>query len=46
MEERYKDIMNALYSETDTIHMDTNITYEDGRVVQIKTDLRVAEVEV
>jgi long-chain acyl-CoA synthetase len=46
VEERYKDIVNALYSDTDIIHMDTNITYEDGRVVQIKTDLRVAEVPV
>ncbi len=46
VEERYKDIVNALYSDTDTIHMDTNITYEDGRVVKIKTDLRVAEVLV
>jgi hypothetical protein len=24
--------------------MDTNITYEDGRVIHIKTDLRVMEV--
>jgi long-chain acyl-CoA synthetase len=46
VEERYKDIVNALYSETDTIHMNTNITYENGKVVKIKTDLRVAEVPV
>jgi long-chain acyl-CoA synthetase len=46
VEERYKDIVNALYSDTDIIHMDTSITYEDGRVVKIKTDLRVAEVTV
>jgi hypothetical protein len=26
--------------------MDTNITYEDGRVVKIRTDLKVAEVPV
>ena len=46
VEERYKDIVGALYSETDTINMDTNITYEDGRVVRIKTDLKVAQVPV
>jgi long-chain acyl-CoA synthetase len=46
VEERYKDIVNALYSDTDTMHMDTNITYEDGRVVKIKTDLKVAEIPV
>jgi len=26
--------------------MDTSITYEDGRVVNIKTDLKVAQVPV
>lgn len=46
VEERYKDIVKALYSDTDTINMDTNITYEDGRIVKIKTDLRVAEIPV
>jgi long-chain acyl-CoA synthetase len=44
VEERYKDIVNGLYSDTKSVHMDTNITYEDGRVVHIKTDLRVMEV--
>jgi long-chain acyl-CoA synthetase len=44
VETRYKDIVEGLYSEKDTVHMDTTITYEDGRVVQIKTDLRVMEV--
>jgi long-chain acyl-CoA synthetase len=44
VEERYKDIVNGLYSDTSAIHMDTNITYEDGRVVHIKTDLRVMDV--
>ena len=46
MEERYEDIVKALYSDADTMHMDTSITYEDGRVVKIKTDLKVAEVPV
>jgi hypothetical protein len=36
--------VNGLYSETQSVHMDTNITYEDGRVVHIKTDLKVMEV--
>jgi long-chain acyl-CoA synthetase len=44
VEERYKDIVNGLYSDTKMIHMDTDITYEDGRVIHIKTDLRVMEV--
>lgn len=44
VEVRYKDIVDALYSSKDIVHMDTNITYEDGRVVHIKTDLKVMEV--
>jgi len=44
VEERYKDIVNGLYSDTSSVHMDTNITYEDGRVVHIITDLKVLEV--
>ena len=44
VENRYKDIIDALYTKTDTVHMDTNITYEDGRVIEIKTDLRLQDV--
>jgi len=44
VEERYKDIVNGLYSDKTLIHMDTNITYEDGRVVHIKADMSVMAV--
>ncbi|MGB9616951.1 MAG: AMP-binding protein, partial [Desulfomonilaceae bacterium] len=44
VENRYKDIIDALYSDKEMMHMDTNITYEDGRVVQIKTDIRLQTV--
>lgn len=44
VEERYKDIVNGLYSSTDSIHMETTITYEDGRRAHIKTDLRVMDI--
>jgi long-chain acyl-CoA synthetase len=44
VEDRYKDIVTGLYSETHVVHMDTNITYEDGRVTHIKADLKVMEV--
>ena len=44
VEERYKNILDGLYSDTDNVHMDTDITYEDGRLVHIITDLRVFEV--
>ncbi|MBW2138135.1 MAG: AMP-binding protein [Deltaproteobacteria bacterium] len=46
VEDRYKDIVDALYSEGDTVHMDTTITYEDGREQRIKTDLHIQKVDV
>ncbi|MBI5251979.1 MAG: AMP-binding protein [Desulfomonile tiedjei] len=44
VENRYKNIIDALYSEMAVLHMETNITYEDGRVVEIKTDIRLQDV--
>ena len=44
VENRYRNIVDGLYSGAHNVHMDTNITYEDGRVVHIKTDLRTMEV--
>lgn len=45
VERRYQDIVQALYQDTDTVHMDTTITYEDGREQHLKMDLRIQEVE-
>ena len=44
VENRYKDIVNALYSDVDVVHMDTTITYEDGREQRIKTDLHIEKI--
>lgn len=44
VEKRYKDIVDALYSDLEVVHIDTDITYEDGRVAHIKTDLHILEV--
>jgi long-chain acyl-CoA synthetase len=46
VENRYKDIVEALYQDKDTVHVDTTITYEDGRVVHIKTDMRIQKVKL
>ena len=46
VENRYKDIVDALFSDNDTVHMDTTITYEDGREQRIKTDLRIQKTNV
>jgi len=41
VEKRYDDIVEALYSDKDRVHIDTTITYEDGRKSHIKTDLHI-----
>lgn len=46
VENRYRDIVQALYADKDAVHMDTKITYEDGRVTQIKTDLPIQKIAV
>jgi len=45
MAERYKDVVESLYKDTDTVHLDMTITYEDGREQAIKTDLRIEEIK-
>ena len=44
VEQRYKDIVETIYDGKGNIHMDTTITYEDGREVKIKADMDVADV--
>jgi long-chain acyl-CoA synthetase len=44
VEKRYKEIVDALYSDKGKVHIDTTIKYEDGRVVHIKTDMTIADV--
>jgi long-chain acyl-CoA synthetase len=46
VEKRYKDIVDGLYSERDVVHMDTTITYEDGREQRIKTDLGIRTINI
>jgi len=44
LEERYREIVEALYSGATEVHFDTTVTYEDGRVVHSKTDLWIVDV--
>lgn len=46
VENRYQDILTAIYGDRDDIRMDTTITYEDGRVIQIKADLHIQKIKV
>jgi long-chain acyl-CoA synthetase len=44
VEKRYKDIVEALYSDRDRVHIDTTIKYEDGRESHIITDMAIQTV--
>ncbi|MBW1754393.1 MAG: AMP-binding protein [Deltaproteobacteria bacterium] len=45
VENRYKEIIDSLYSDEDHVYIDTTITYEDGRISHIKTDLHIRNVK-
>ncbi|MFC1516152.1 AMP-binding protein [Thermodesulfobacteriota bacterium] len=45
VEKRYEDLVHTLYSDKDVVHIDTTITYEDGRKSHIKTDLHIRAVK-
>ncbi len=42
--EKYGDIIDAIYSERDSVHVDTVITFQDGTRSRIETDLRVVDL--
>lgn len=42
--ERYKEIIAALYSDSDHLDVETTITYQDGRTAVIKTRLKIEEL--
>ncbi|MGB7920751.1 MAG: AMP-binding protein [Desulfobacterales bacterium] len=44
VEKRYEDIVNALYSDNDIVHIDTTIKYEDGRESNIRTDMTIRKL--
>ncbi len=45
VEKRYEEIVEALYSENDSVHIDTTIKYEDGRQAHIETDMQIRTVK-
>jgi len=45
VEKRYEDIVNALYSDKDMVHIDTTIKYEDGREARIVTNMEIRSVK-
>jgi long-chain acyl-CoA synthetase len=45
VEKRYEEIVDALYSDKPSVHIDTTIKYEDGRQAHIKTDMQIRTVK-
>lgn len=46
IQEKFADLLTALYDGSDSIHTETEVTYEDGRKGKIAATLRIAEAEV
>lgn len=44
VEDRYIDLVNALYSGGNVAHIDTEVTFEDGRKGKIQADMKVCTV--
>ena len=42
--QRYAPLIDALYSDADTCHIDTEVVFEDGRRGQISADLSIGDV--
>ena len=43
--ERYDDLINALYSDSDHISVEAKMTFEDGRTGVIRADLAIRDVQ-
>ncbi len=43
IESKYKDLIDALYSDRESVHAETEVTYEDGRKGTISATLRIAD---
>jgi long-chain acyl-CoA synthetase len=42
--ERYGGLIDALYTDATTAHLDAEVTYEDGRKSKVKADMRIMTV--
>ncbi|RMF47068.1 MAG: long-chain fatty acid--CoA ligase, partial [Deltaproteobacteria bacterium] len=42
--EKYADIIDAIYSDRDMVHIDTMITFQDGTKSRVQTDVRVVDL--
>jgi long-chain acyl-CoA synthetase len=45
VEERYRDVIAALYGETEAVDIDTTIKFQDGKVTRIQARLPVRHMQ-
>jgi long-chain acyl-CoA synthetase len=45
VEDRYKEVISALYGEAPEVRIDTTIRFQDGKVSHIRTTLLVRRLE-
>ena len=45
VEDRYKDLIDAVYGEQDKLDVEAEVTYRDGRTGVIRTSIQVNSVE-
>ena len=45
IKEKYADIINTLYSDQPTVHIDTLITFQDGNTSRVQTEVRIIELQ-
>jgi long-chain acyl-CoA synthetase len=45
LEEKYKDLINALYGQVEEVPVQANVTYRDGRKGTVSTTIKVRDVE-
>ena len=44
--EKYTKLIDALYSDQDSVDVDATFTYEDGRTTTMKANLRIRDSEI
>jgi len=43
--EKYAALIEALYSASDSVKVEAQVTYEDGRTATVRADLKIADAE-
>ncbi len=46
VEERYADLLDALYNGSENVHVETEVTYEDGRKGSISADIQLHDAVI